>query len=138
MTDAFAPALQRQLDRLGAHLDADIQPGVSRTLAAIVRIRFPDRLVLSEPWLVSYPGLLFEPFGPAASSPFHLKHAVYGIARSDETALWAKVDGPADDPLVCVRDDAEDEDDFEAIEAEGRLFRPLSEVLGFCHPMTPA
>lgn len=132
MSHAFAAPIQRELKRFGARLEATTAPDAPASLEAITRLRFPDTLVLLEPWLVSYCGIQFEPFPPAAHVPFHAKHRVYGIARSAESALWAKVDGPASDPLVCVRDEDEDEDDFEAIEAEGRLFRPLSVVLSHC------
>ncbi|APR83183.1 Hypothetical protein A7982_08532 [Minicystis rosea] len=128
--DRLAAALFRQIERLGGRMEAVVPSEVPPALrAAAAAVRFAGTLVIHEFTQISYRGLSFAPFAAPREGRFFETHAVFGMARSEEVTLWAQVTGPADDPLVCVREADEEDDDFEAIEAEGRLFRPLSEVL---------
>ncbi len=125
----FSANLWAEVMRLGGHAEPLSKHEAPVLFGAVNRIRFDGALVLHEAWGISYFGLMFGPFEESASDVFFKKYAVQGVARSDEVALWARTDSSAADPLVCVREHDEDQDDFDAIESEGRLFRPLSEIL---------
>lgn len=130
MTDGIASELRAEIARLRGRMDGVVLAETPPALRAVAAVRFDGPLVVREHTEVSYPRLRFEPFAAPREGRFFERYAVFGIARSEDAVLWARSDGPSRDPLVCVRDWDEDDDDFEAIEAEGRFFRPLSVVLG--------
>lgn len=135
MVEVFARALVKELERLGARVVEGARADVPSALAHVALLRFEDALVVRDATMVEHDPLVWSPAAPSGrdGGAFFARYLVFCLARSESAALWALASSSPADPLVFLRAHDEDDDDFDAIEAEGRAWMPLSEALACAH-----